>query len=57
MVDIHCHIVPEVDDGAWDLETAVDAFVALPSVDNAFVRVIQREENVAHGRASFESEM
>lgn len=23
MVDIHCHIVPEVDDGAWDLEAAV----------------------------------
>ncbi|MBE6951246.1 MAG: hypothetical protein E7451_07910 [Ruminococcaceae bacterium] len=23
MVDIHCHIVPEVDDGAWDMETAV----------------------------------
>ena len=24
MVDIHCHILPEVDDGAWDLEAAVD---------------------------------
>ena len=23
MVDIHCHIVPEVDDGAWDMEAAV----------------------------------
>ena len=23
MVDIHCHILPEVDDGAWDLDTAV----------------------------------
>lgn len=23
MVDIHCHIVPEVDDGAWDLDAAV----------------------------------
>lgn len=23
MVDIHCHIVPEVDDGAWDMETAI----------------------------------
>lgn len=23
MVDIHCHIVPEVDDGAWDMQTAV----------------------------------
>lgn len=23
MVDIHCHILPEVDDGAWDLEAAV----------------------------------
>ena len=22
MVDIHCHILPEVDDGAWDLDTA-----------------------------------
>ena len=24
MVDIHCHILPEVDDGAWDMEAAVD---------------------------------
>ena len=24
MVDIHCHILPEVDDGAWDLETAME---------------------------------
>lgn len=24
MVDIHCHIVPEVDDGAWDLDTALE---------------------------------
>ena len=24
MVDIHCHIVPDVDDGAWDLEAAVE---------------------------------
>ena len=24
MVDIHCHIVPEVDDGAWDMPTAVE---------------------------------
>ena len=23
MVDIHCHILPEVDDGAWDLDAAV----------------------------------
>ena len=23
MVDIHCHILPEVDDGAWDMESAV----------------------------------
>lgn len=23
MVDIHCHILPEVDDGAWDLEAAL----------------------------------
>ena len=23
MVDIHCHILPEVDDGAWDLEMAL----------------------------------
>lgn len=23
MVDIHCHIVPEVDDGAWDLDAAL----------------------------------
>lgn len=23
MVDIHCHIVPEVDDGAWDLDAAM----------------------------------
>lgn len=23
MVDIHCHIVPEVDDGAWDMDAAV----------------------------------
>ena len=23
VVDIHCHIVPEVDDGAWDMDTAV----------------------------------
>ena len=23
MVDIHCHILPEVDDGAWDMEAAV----------------------------------
>ena len=22
MVDIHCHILPEVDDGAWDLDAA-----------------------------------
>ena len=24
MVDIHCHILPGVDDGAWDLEAAVE---------------------------------
>lgn len=24
MVDIHCHILPEVDDGAWDLEMALE---------------------------------
>lgn len=24
MVDIHCHIVPEVDDGAWDLEAGLE---------------------------------
>lgn len=24
MVDIHCHIVPEVDDGAWDMDTALE---------------------------------
>ena len=24
MVDIHCHIVPEVDDGAWNLDSAVE---------------------------------
>ena len=24
MVDIHCHILPEVDDGAWDLEMAME---------------------------------
>lgn len=24
MVDIHCHIVPEVDDGAWNLEAALE---------------------------------
>lgn len=24
MVDIHCHILPEVDDGAWDLDTALE---------------------------------
>lgn len=24
MVDVHCHIVPEVDDGAWDLDAAVE---------------------------------
>lgn len=24
MVDIHCHIVPEVDDGAWDLDAAME---------------------------------
>ena len=24
MVDIHCHILPEVDDGAWDLEAAME---------------------------------
>lgn len=23
MVDIHCHIIPEVDDGAWDMEAAL----------------------------------
>jgi protein-tyrosine phosphatase len=23
MVEIHCHILPEVDDGAWDMEAAV----------------------------------
>lgn len=23
MVDIHCHILPEVDDGAWDMDSAV----------------------------------
>ena len=23
MVDIHCHILPQVDDGAWDMEAAV----------------------------------
>ena len=24
MVDIHCHIVPEVDDGAWDMDAAME---------------------------------
>ena len=24
MVDIHCHIIPEVDDGAWDLDAALE---------------------------------
>jgi len=24
MVDIHCHILPEVDDGAWDLDAALE---------------------------------
>ncbi len=24
MVDIHCHIVPEVDDGAWSLDAAME---------------------------------
>ena len=24
MVDIHCHILPEVDDGAWDRDTAME---------------------------------
>ncbi len=24
MVDIHCHIVPEVDDGAWSMETSLE---------------------------------
>lgn len=24
MIDLHCHILPGLDDGAWDLDTAVD---------------------------------
>ena len=38
MVDIHCHILPEVDDGAWDLETAMEmARMAVRSGTNRII--------------------
>ena len=38
MVDIHCHIVPDVDDGAWDLDAAVE--MARMAADCGIRRVI-----------------
>lgn len=38
MVDIHCHILPEVDDGAWDLEMALD--MARMAVNSGVSRII-----------------
>lgn len=38
MVDIHCHIVPEVDDGAWDLDTALE--MARMAVHSGVRRII-----------------
>ena len=38
MVDIHCHILPEVDDGAWDRETAME--MARMAVRSGVKRII-----------------
>lgn len=38
MVDIHCHILPEVDDGAWDRETALE--MARMAVHSGVRRII-----------------
>ena len=38
MVDIHCHILPEVDDGAWDRETALQ--MARMAVHSGVRRII-----------------
>lgn len=38
MVDIHCHIVPEVDDGAWSLDTALE--MARMAVRSGIRRII-----------------
>ena len=38
MVDIHCHILPEVDDGAWNQETAMEmARMAVRSGTNRII--------------------
>ena len=38
MVDIHCHILPEVDDGAWNQETAMEmARMAVHSGTNRII--------------------
>lgn len=38
MVDIHCHIIPQVDDGAWDLEDALE--MARMAVHSGVRRII-----------------
>ncbi len=38
MVDIHCHIIPEVDDGAWDMDTAVE--MARVAADSGVTKIV-----------------